>query len=600
VSVTGEALKKELAQRFFAVLPGATLVNAYGLTETSDDTNHEVMHEPPAGDRVPLGPAVQNVTVYVLDDHLQPVPLGAPGLICFSGVCVGRGYVNDPERSRAVYLTDPHRPGQRLYKGGDYGRWRPDGKLEFLGRRDSQVKISGFRIELGEIDNTLLRVPGIRDGAVVVSERPTRGKQLVAFYSGPQPVDVELLRERLGASLPHYMIPAEFHWGERLPLTANGKIDNKALAALAAELDRAAGADGRAAPVTPTEQRLAAAYARVLGVPVEEVGRRDHFFDLGGSSLLAVKLAVALKREVSLKDVTRYPVLADLAELVDSRAAHRPRRTALLQTLAEPLQAGARTCSVPGARAGASAGALVCFPYAGGNAVNFRPMARVLGDTGLAVHAVELPGHDLAAEPEPFPSLPQVVEQVVTEIVDSGLTDVLLWGHSSGAAFAIATARRLQQRGMHVARLFLAAQLPRSAVERRAAAAELAGRADAEIAAQLRADRGYSELGELDAQRAKRVGAAYRHDCIEAHRYLAALLDAPPAPLSAPVTVVTAADDPTTAGAAERYRTWQFVAEHLDWCELPDGGHYFLRTRPAEAARTVLSTTLVRPYALTH
>ena len=166
---------------------------------------------------------MQNVTVYVLDEHLQPVPLGAPGLICFSGVCVGRGYVNDPERTAAVYLTDPHRPGQRLYKGGDHGRWRPDGKLEFLGRRDSQVKISGFRIELGEIDNTLLRVPGVRDGAVVVAERPDRGKQLVAFYTGPRALDVEVLRGRLGASLPHYMIPAAFHRREALPLTAERK-----------------------------------------------------------------------------------------------------------------------------------------------------------------------------------------------------------------------------------------------------------------------------------------------------------------------------------------------------------------------------------------
>ena len=142
------------------------------------------MHRAPEGDRVPLGPAVQNVVVYVVDENLVPVPLGAPGLICFSGVCVGRGYVNDPERTRAVYLTDPHRPGTRLYKGGDYGRWTPEGKLEFLGRRDSQVKISGFRIEIGEIDNALLRVPGVDDAAVVVAERPDRGKYLVAFYAG--------------------------------------------------------------------------------------------------------------------------------------------------------------------------------------------------------------------------------------------------------------------------------------------------------------------------------------------------------------------------------------------------------------------------------
>ena len=314
VSVTGEALKTELAQRFFTVLPGRTLVNAYGLTETSDDTNHEVMHEPPAGDRMPLGRAVQNVTVYVLDEHLQPVPLGAPGLICFSGVCVGRGYVNDPERTAAVYLTDPHRPGQRLYKGGDHGRWRPDGKLEFLGRRDSQVKISGFRIEIGEIDNTLLRVPGVRDGAVVVAEQPDRGKQLVAFYAAPQALDVEVLRGHLRASLPHYMIPSAFHRREALPLTPNGKTDTKALAALAAELDAAGADDGDEPPATATERRLAAAYATVLGVPLGEIGRHDHFFDRGGSSLLAVKLAVAMERKVSLKDVTRHPVLADLAD----------------------------------------------------------------------------------------------------------------------------------------------------------------------------------------------------------------------------------------------------------------------------------------------
>ncbi len=321
VSVTGEALKKELVQRWFAAEPEIKLVNAYGLTETSDDTNHEVMDRVPDRERVPLGRPVNNVHVYVVDEHLSLVPLGAPGAIVFSGVCVGRGYINDPERTRLAFMADPHSPGQRLYRGGDYGRWQPEGKLEFLGRRDSQVKVSGFRIEIGEIENTLLRVPGVRDGAVVVAERADQSKRLVAFYSGQRPLEVDVLRDRLGESLPEYMVPSAFHWRERLPLTANSKIDRKRLSALARELDVVE--EGYHAPRTPTEHRLAAAWAEVLGIPQEGIGRRDHFFDRGGTSLSAVRLAIILERAVSLKDVTRHPILADLARLVDGRSERR-------------------------------------------------------------------------------------------------------------------------------------------------------------------------------------------------------------------------------------------------------------------------------------
>jgi amino acid adenylation domain-containing protein len=317
VSVTGEALTKELTRRWFALEPDVKLVNAYGLTETSDDTNHEVMTRPPDGDRVPLGPPVQNVRIYVVDEDLAPVPLGAPGEIVFSGICVGRGYVNDPERTRLAFVDDPHHEGERLYRSGDHGRWRADGKLEFLGRRDTQVKVNGFRIEIGELENVLSRMRGVRHCAAIVADRSDRGKQLVAFCSGPQQVEPDVVRRELARSLPDYVVPSAVHWRERLPLTGNGKIDRAALSALAEGLDD--GAEGQDEPMTAAEERLAAAWARVLDLPRERIGRRDHFFDLGGTSLSAVRLAVALNRAVSHEDVTRHPVLADLARLVDRR-----------------------------------------------------------------------------------------------------------------------------------------------------------------------------------------------------------------------------------------------------------------------------------------
>ncbi|MGW3207611.1 non-ribosomal peptide synthetase [Streptomyces sp. NPDC001135] len=574
VSVTGEALKRELVQRWFAVQPGIKLLNAYGLTETSDDTNHELLDAVP--DRVLLGRAVGNVRVYVVDEQLSLVPLGAPGLIAFSGVCVGRGYVNDPERTREAYRADPYRPGERLYLGGDWGRWHPGGKLEFLGRRDNQVKIRGFRIEIGEIENCLLRVDGVRDGAVVVAERAGGSKQLIAFYTGARR-EPEVLREALGAALPAYMVPSAFHWQDSLPLTANGKTDRKALTRSAQQAAPAPEADAAGRDVlSPAERRLAAAWAELLGVPERQIGRTDHFFDSGGTSLTAVKLSIALDRAVSLKDITRHPVLADLAALLDGTARRRPE---LLQPLT--TADGAPEC------------ALVCFPYAGGNAVNYQPMASALAGSGITVLAVELPGHHLAAHPEPFASIEEVAEQVTAEITARGLTRVMLWGHSSGTAPAVETARRLQERGVRVTRLFLGAHLLGTAADRNTAIAELAGRSDAGIAEQLTADGGYAELAELNEQHARHIGAAYRHDCVSAHTYFRAALESPPpVRLTAPVLAVVAADDPYTPGYARHHRDWLVLAEHVDLYELADGGHYFLRTRPAEAAQAVLSAAV--------
>ncbi|MFC9915319.1 amino acid adenylation domain-containing protein [Streptomyces sp. NPDC127197] len=512
VSVTGEALKSELAQRWFTTGPGIRLVNAYGLTETSDDTNHEVMDRAPTADRVPLGRPVNNVRVYVVDDNLMLVPLGAPGAIVFSGVCVGRGYVNDPERTRLAYLADPYRPGQRLYRGGDFGRWLPDGKLEYLGRRDAQVKIRGFRVEIGEIENTLLRVPGVRDGAVVVTGEG-HGRQLAAFYTSRKTLTAEDVRERLGDLLPEYLVPASFHQVARLPLTANGKTDTKALAALAEELDTSG--DAYQAPRTPTEQRLAEKFATVLGMPTDRIGRGDNFFDLGGTSLSAVRLAVSLDRLISLRDLTRHPVLAELAGLIDTRTSGPPGTGAEARRVLRPL--------LPSN--GPARAALVCFPDTGGTGAEFLPLAEVLrgsaNGSGPTVH--------IAAQPD--------AARVAAETGRLGAPGILLWGDGSGASPAVEAARMLQQHGVPVLGVFLSVRSP----------------------------------------------FGLPHDAEQ---------------LTAPVTVLVAADTPgdavagSEAGEAAMARRapgdWRFLAEHVDVRDVPGGGRHFLRTRPAEAAETLV------------
>ena len=314
VSVTGEAIKKELVQRWFTHRPHGTLVNAYGLTETSDDTNHEVMTSTPTTDSVPLGKVIANTTVYVLDERLRPVPLGSVGEIAFSGICVGRGYINDEVRTKAAFTADPYQPGVRLYRSGDFGRWLPSGILEYLGRRDSQVKINGLRIEIGEIENRLLQIAGVRDGAVVIAGTAHQ-PQLVGYYAGPAAPDPSRAAAFLGETLPGYMVPQRLYPLPELPLTPNGKIDKKALTAMAGAGD-SADVDALA---TITERRVASLWSDLLHVPLDQIGRSTRFAELGGTSLTAIRLVLALDRVVTVGELAATPTVRDVAALVDRR-----------------------------------------------------------------------------------------------------------------------------------------------------------------------------------------------------------------------------------------------------------------------------------------
>ncbi|MFC0532143.1 non-ribosomal peptide synthetase, partial [Phytohabitans kaempferiae] len=325
IVVGGDVLSPVHCARVTDRAPDLQIINVYGPTEcTSISTVHLVSDNPSPDRRLPIGPPIANTRVYVLDEERRVVPVGVRGEVYIGGDGVGLGYLNRPELNAERFLPDPfvpstERPAPLLYKTGDLARWLPDGQLDFQGRVDTQVKIRGFRIEPGEVEAALVRHPAVAEAAVVVhGEGATR--RLVGYVvpeSGGT-VDVVELRAFVGRAVPEYMVPPVLMVLERLPLTPNGKVDRRALPA--PEARAVVGAEF-AAPSSETEQVLANLWVDVLGV--DRVGVRDSFFELGGDSILSIRV-VARVREVfgvdlSPRELFNHPTIAELAETIEDK-----------------------------------------------------------------------------------------------------------------------------------------------------------------------------------------------------------------------------------------------------------------------------------------
>ncbi|HVY36976.1 MAG TPA: amino acid adenylation domain-containing protein [Polyangia bacterium] len=309
--VGGDALDVEVMRRVVGGYRPQHLLNGYGPTETTTFALTHEIEEIEAGARsVPLGRPIGNTRVYVLDEMGRPAPVDVAGELYIGGDGVGLGYVNDAEQTSERFVADPFSdgPGARLYRTGDLGRWRGDGRVEFLGRNDFQVKVRGFRIELGEIETRLGSAVGVGQVVVTARQEGAGDKRLVAYYVGA--AEVESLRAHAQAGLPEYMVPAAYVKLEALPLTANGKVDRRALPAPEAG---AFGSGAYEAPVGPVEETLAEIWGEVLRV--ERVGRQDNFFALGGHSLLAVTVVDRMSRSGLRADVRALFSAANLADL---------------------------------------------------------------------------------------------------------------------------------------------------------------------------------------------------------------------------------------------------------------------------------------------
>ncbi|MFI6925224.1 amino acid adenylation domain-containing protein [Nonomuraea spiralis] len=559
--LAGEACPWDLVERARAARPGLRIQSHYGHTESTMICLVCDTEEIPADRRtgiVPLGSPLPGVYGHLVDASLRPVPPGVPGELVVGGPGVTRGYIGRPELTAERFVPDPLTAEGRCYRSGDLLRVTSDGRIEFRGRVDDQVKVRGYRVELGEVTTALRALPQVAE-AVVLPVGEGKARQLAAWVT-PATVEAAAVRSALRERLPDYMVPAHVMALDRLPLNPNGKIDRAALPEPVAE--QAA----YTPPATPNEELVAGAFARVLGV--QRVGAGDDFFALGGDSFAAVRAVKEIGRGLRVIDLFTRPAVAELAAFLG-----REDTGGLLHRLG-----GGRTAEFT----------LVCVPYGGGSAAVYQPLAQALGDR-VEVLSAELPGHDPARPDElPLP-LEELVDVLAAEVAATASGPVAIYGHCVGSAPAVALARRLEADGVPVLGVIAAASFP---------AARLPGLvrrlfggdrwvSDRMFRDALRASGGL--LDDMDEAAKRTAVRAMRHDADQAQEWFGHELAGEGTPLRAPILSLVGERDRATELHEERYTEWAAFAPRVERAVLPRAGHYFLRHQAEPLAALVLA-----------
>ncbi|RPS78447.1 non-ribosomal peptide synthetase, partial [Pseudomonas aeruginosa] len=405
------------------------LVNMYGITETTVHVTYRPVSEADleGGLVSPIGGTIPDLSWYILDRDLNPVPRGAVGELYIGRAGLARGYLRRPGLSATRFVPNPFPggAGERLYRTGDLARFQADGNIEYIGRIDHQVKVRGFRIELGEIEAALAGLAGVRD-AVVLAHDGVGGTQLVGYVVADSAEDAERLRESLKRHLPDYMVPAHLMLLERMPLTVNGKLDRQALPQPDASLSQQA----YRAPGSELEQRIAAIWSEILGV--ERVGLDDNFFELGGHSLLLLMLKERIgdtcQATLSISQLMTHASVAEQAACIEGQAR---------ESLLVPLN---------GRREGSP---LFMFHPSFGSVHCYKTLAMALRDRhpvkGVVCRALLGAGREV---PEWDDMVAEYAEQLLQEHPE-GVFNLAGW--SLGGNLAMDVAARLEQRGRQVA-----------------------------------------------------------------------------------------------------------------------------------------------------
>jgi amino acid adenylation domain-containing protein len=567
---TGEALSASLTERWFEIFPEIPIVNAYGPTEASDDITHCWLTKPPAaGETVPIGTPIANLKIYIVDEFLNRCPIRIKGEILVSGIGVGRGYLNDQQRTKQAFLEDPFRKerGFRMYRTGDIGRYREDGLIEFFGRKDNQIKIHGFRIELQAIENVMLLHPSVR-GAVVVENRDTDDDAYLSGYvTAKESLDLEEFRSFLVEKLPKHMVPPCISVLSEFPTTSSGKIDRKALREIDVSRELRTGTDIYVAPGNETEKALAEIWKEVL--KVDQVSIKDDFFELGGDSFKAIRVVSRYGKGFLVPDLYRHPTIEELAEFIGANKQDE----SLLYQLTPPIQKAKY--------------AVIAIPHSGGDPSVYQETANALTRLSdeYACYGVVL------TRPQPeggetFHSvLNSVTNNLVREIKQRINIPVILLGQCNGAALTLQLALRMQEENVACKYICMSGQLPRT---RKGSSVDL--RTDEQIFAFL------NRLGAsypVDPEDKIMFLRNFRYDGTLARTSYNKALDEMAKgafkKLSAPLYCIVGDKDPLTRNYKRGYKAWNQYAEQVELVVIKDVGHYVWRDNPEELARIIFN-----------
>ncbi|SFU54137.1 non-ribosomal peptide synthetase [Butyrivibrio sp. M55] len=562
---SGEELKADLMSDCLRKF-NCDLYNLYGPTEAAIDVSYWKCYARDGLKSVPIGKPIDNIQLYVLNKNRKLLPDGISGELYISGVGLAYGYYNKEELTKEKFVDNTINPKfcQRMYKTADLARYNEQREIEYLGRADFQVKINGLRIELGEIEYQLEKLDHVHQAKVIDVSDSRGNKSLVAYIeknSNQEFMDVREMKRMLKENLPVYMVPTNYVYLDKLPLSHNGKLDRKALPPLNLESEKRE----IVLPKNPEEEKLLVLFKEML--EVDELGVEDDFFEYGGTSLKGIQL-VSKYEKIELEDLYKYSTVRDIAEYVLSKKMDRFGCLSALK-LSDSAKAN-----------------LICIPYGGGVASVFYNLADQMSDD-YNVYAVNLRGHSYIKN-EKLVDLDQMSMIIATDICKYVKGDVIVYGHCVGSAMAFEVSRKLKMIGVNVLRLVVGGASPycSNAVKRVCAKGVVSYyySNDERVEAFIRKIGGV--VSELSYEQKHQVYKWFRHDGRNAMKYFEKMRKEKYKVDN--ITVILGEDDPLTCTSLKDVHQWKYHAKSVDYKNISQAGHYFIKSNSKEVAELLM------------